>query len=751
MTPSGPIPAERANAPCWTGQGFEIWFFVVLVPATAEREAAALWVRLTRFADGERSDSRIWAVVSRGDRARAQRSLHALDELVVEGVDEPGALRIRVAARAELGHGVSKGECGSILWDLRFEPGEQPVARLPKLPGFVPLGTHSTHPYAEAPVRGFVELDGERIDLSGGRLGQMHIWGTQRVEWLRWAWVPQFEGGGALELTAVAAKAGKTELCSLWAELPPLSIAAPGLSQALRARVSASVPGVLHHAASGPEKRRVVVRVWAEPDGFAGWKYRQLGGGDLCVAQTNLAHCEVEVYRKHGLGLQPESLYRSRTAALEFHGPDDYERFAYVPWDASEASVERAAAPARRGRGPGEPPPGMAGRFVEMTRPRRIVALGLTYRAHAKETASTPDPLVFEKDVDAWTCGDVPLVSPTTEQLRAAALALDGGLHDALRHFGFFPAMLDYEVELGLVLREGLDDVEALAGPGQVALVVANDVSARSLQILGEGQAERLAYWGAAKSLPGFAPTGTHAFVLDRFDLERWPDLQLQTRVNAELRQDSPLSLLMETPRQMLTRVRATCGPLPPNTLLLTGTPAGVAFAVPAWKRALGDRLLDRIGKLRAALVGYATTNRFLRPGDEVEVEIGFLGSIVRRVGTRVLDRDTWIDSDFLAPWSRLVVTEGWRARPEVCPHCGVAASIHAYFDRDPRSGQGTMWAWCSACRRYEHGSLRPPAWWDNEPTLDRECLLSVPALDDHARRLDEHWDRLGARGQAPA
>lgn len=632
------IPAEQANAPRWTGQGFEIWFFVVIVPASEGRERAALWVRLTRFADGDQRDARIWAVVSSEGGVRAQRCILPLESLVVADAGPPGSLRVRVGDETEFGHGTSVGACGTIRWSLRFEAHDQPIARLPSVPGFVPLGTHSTHPYAEALVHGHVELDGERIDLEGGRLTQMHIWGTQRVEWLRWAWVPEFEGGGALELTAVAPKAGKSHLCALWAGLPDGAglpdevIDNTSLTKSLRASVQSIRPGVLHHVGALAGGRRVVVRVWGEPSSFAGWKYRQIGGGDLHVAQTNLGHCELEIYRKAGLGLIPERRLRSRGAALEFHGPDDFDRFAYVPWPASSAIVERPAAPASVGATTGEGEAPGPGAWIATPPPTRIVALGLTYRAHAKETASAPDPLVFTIDPAAWTTGDGPLLRPSSEQLIAAGRVLDPELPTALREFGFLPAMLDYEVEIGLILREGLDEVDALAGPGKLALVVANDLTARSLQILGEGQANRLAWWGAAKSLPGFAPTHARAWAPERFDLDAWPALQLQARVNGELRQDAALGLLQETPRQMLTRVREACGPLPPNTLLLTGTPAGVAFSVPGWKRALGDRLLDRVGKLKAALAGYASSTAFLRPGDEVEVRAGFLGGFVRRV-----------------------------------------------------------------------------------------------------------------------
>lgn len=623
------MSAADGNRPRWSGRGFEIWFFVVLVPG----RDTALWVRMTRFADGAASDSRVWAVVADGGAVTAERAIFPLAELTVED-DERGAPCVRVGG-AELGGGFARGSCGAIRWSLQFT-GEA-ARRLPHVPEFVPLGTRSHHTCAEGQVTGFVEVDGRRVDLDGGAITQMHIWGQRRVEWLRWAWVPRFEGGGALELTAVAPKAGRQHLSALWVRLgegPDAEIIDhTGLLAAVRGRVRASRAGVLHHVAPAPGGRRLVLRVWAEPATFAGWDYRQIGGGDLRVAQSDLARCELEIYRRAGLGWRPERRLRSTCAALEFHGPQAFEGFDYVPWEAREVANKRGEVrPATREH---DSPPG---EWIETPRPAKIVALGLTYRAHAEETASGPDSVVFSIDPAAWTAGDGELVVPSSAQLMAAAASLDPRLPAELAGFGFMPAMLDYEVELGLVLLDGLDDVaelDAFAGGGKVALVVANDVTARSLQILGEGQRDRLAYWSAAKSLPGFMPTTKRAFVPARFELDAWPALRLQTRVNGELRQNSAAALLLETPRQMLTRVRQQCGPLPPGTLLLTGTPAGVAFSVPAWKRKLGERLLDRVGKLRAALGAYTAGAAFLRPGDEVEVSAGFLGGFVRRVDSR--------------------------------------------------------------------------------------------------------------------
>jgi 2-keto-4-pentenoate hydratase/2-oxohepta-3-ene-1,7-dioic acid hydratase in catechol pathway len=270
------------------------------------------------------------------------------------------------------------------------------------------------------------------------------------------------------------------------------------------------------------------------------------------------------------------------------------------------------------------------GEWIDTPRPSHIVALGLTYKAHARETASGLDPVVFTIDASAWTSDARTLARPSSARLLAALARLDAGLPSALaqQQFHFMPAMLDYEVELGLVLLDGLAGPEAIDSLGRVALVVANDVTARSVQILGEGQPDRLAYWTAAKSLPGFAPTGARAWVPERFDLDAWPPLRLETRVNGVIRQDAALELLIETPRQMLSRVSASVGAIAPGTLLLTGTPAGVAFSVPRWKRALGERMLDRFGKLAAALGSYTAQTNFLRPGDVVEVRAGHLGAI---------------------------------------------------------------------------------------------------------------------------
>lgn len=626
------IASALANIPRWSGRGFEIWFFVVLVP-DPER---ALWVRLTRFRDDDCSDARVWAVVSNGGTVTAQREIHPLEAMTCSGTAADVCVRV---AEAQLGHGSSSGRCGHIAWQLAFEAADRVVDRMPTVPAFVPVGTRAVHPHAEAAVTGFIELDGQRLSLDGGLLTQMHIWGRSRVEWLRWAWVPRMRGvagedQGQLELTCVAPKAGKGKICSLWARLCGETFDRTGLLAALRAELVPVRPGVLHHVATRGGMR-LVVRVWADPSSFAGWDYRQIGGGALHVAQSNLAQCEVELYRRAGLGWRPERKLHSCSAALEFHGPDDYPEFSYVGWTEREPRTR-----ARAGESVGDPVPvPVRGTWIDTPAPSNIIALGLTYRAHARETGGETDPVVFHIDPAAWSASERELLQPSSKRLLEALASVESDLPAVLREagFGFMPAMLDYEAELGLLLLDGLADPEAIADletRGRVALLLVNDVTARSVQILGEGQPDRLSYWTAAKSLPGFSPTSSHAFVPARFDLDAWPALRLETRVNGVVRQEAALDLLIETPRQMLKRVYAAMGPLAAGTLISTGTPAGVAFSVPRWKRVLGELMLDRFGKLRAALGIYSASADFLRPGDVVQVRAGWLGTLERVIGS---------------------------------------------------------------------------------------------------------------------
>jgi 2-keto-4-pentenoate hydratase/2-oxohepta-3-ene-1,7-dioic acid hydratase in catechol pathway len=247
--------------------------------------------------------------------------------------------------------------------------------------------------------------------------------------------------------------------------------------------------------------------------------------------------------------------------------------------------------------------------------PARIVALGLTFSDHLRETGekAAPDgPARFERD-PASLVRDGRVRRPTHAQLIAALERLEPGLGAkvAARHDPL-PALLDYEVELGIQLLED----------GRLGWLLVNDVTARTVQILGEGARERMRFWSASKSFPATLVMGDKMLVSDET-----PDLELILRVRGEVRQRARSTALLY-PAAELVRFARTVAPLQPGDLIMTGTPAGVALTVRRWQRALVAPLLGRFGRLEMALRRARKGRRYLEPGDELEMEAGPLGSV---------------------------------------------------------------------------------------------------------------------------
>ena len=206
--------------------------------------------------------------------------------------------------------------------------------------------------------------------------------------------------------------------------------------------------------------------------------------------------------------------------------------------------------------------------------PQKIVCVGLNYRDHAEEQGvDLPErPLLFAK----W---------PNT-------LIADG---DPIR----IPAVtqeVDYEAELGVVIgkrasRVGVDDaLDVVRG-----YVVANDVSARDLQF-SDGQ------WVRGKTLDTFLP------VSELVPASEVPDpqaLPIRAILNGQVMQDSNTSNQIFGVREVISFVSQAIT-LEPGDLIITGTPAGV-------------------GAFRDPKV-------WLKPGDEITIEIDGLGSITNPV-----------------------------------------------------------------------------------------------------------------------
>jgi 5-carboxymethyl-2-hydroxymuconate isomerase len=207
-------------------------------------------------------------------------------------------------------------------------------------------------------------------------------------------------------------------------------------------------------------------------------------------------------------------------------------------------------------------------------RPGKIVAIGLNYMDHAKESGTEPPerPLVFAKFPTA--------VINHEEQIRIPRKLTD---------------RVDWEVELAVVMgREATRVSEEDALSYVRGYTVANDVSARDLQF-SDGQ------WVRAKSLDTFCPLGPRVVELD--DPQ---NLKLATRVNGETMQDSNTSQMIFGVAELISFCSHSFT-LEPGDLILTGTPWGVGeFMDP--KRSLrdGDVVeceIEGIGVLRNPVV----------------------------------------------------------------------------------------------------------------------------------------------------
>jgi 2-keto-4-pentenoate hydratase/2-oxohepta-3-ene-1,7-dioic acid hydratase in catechol pathway len=232
-----------------------------------------------------------------------------------------------------------------------------------------------------------------------------------------------------------------------------------------------------------------------------------------------------------------------------------------------------------------------------VTAPARVVAQAVNYRSHATDSGFDPDtvpPAFFRK----------------------ASHSITGPTGDIIRPDGV--RFLDYEVELGLVIGADLPVGTAVAetdlGRYVAALVTANDVSARQVQLTKTQFYE-------AKSYPTFTPVGPWLTLVDAEDLARLSSLRLTLRVNGETRQDSTAAEMIVRPARALTLL-SRFQPMAPGDLLLTGTPGGTALKAPGTITGKLAGLLPPATRWKLFFKREAANPRYLRDGDVITATI---------------------------------------------------------------------------------------------------------------------------------
>jgi 2,4-didehydro-3-deoxy-L-rhamnonate hydrolase len=237
--------------------------------------------------------------------------------------------------------------------------------------------------------------------------------------------------------------------------------------------------------------------------------------------------------------------------------------------------------------------------LAPVTTDQQFICQGVNYRSHVEESglrlSDFPFNTIFTKAPSCITAADAPVVRPAHVQL------------------------LDYEVELGLVVRAAVP-VGTQVGSGDLSqwlagVTIVNDLSARDVQ-LPQGQFYK------GKSYRGFGPVGPTLVLLTPQEWARWPELHMRLAVNGQTRQDAYCAEMIHGPAATLTEL-AALQDLNPGDLIATGTPAGCAARAPGkLVMFILKHFMSDAGKWRAFIGKGRSNPAYLRPGDRISAAI---------------------------------------------------------------------------------------------------------------------------------
>lgn len=211
-----------------------------------------------------------------------------------------------------------------------------------------------------------------------------------------------------------------------------------------------------------------------------------------------------------------------------------------------------------------------------VTSPNKIICVGLNYRKHAEETGSPiPEyPILFNKFNNTLTGHQKDIAIPVVTD------------------------KLDYECELVIVIGKKAKYVSKEKALDHVfGYCCVNDLSARDLQL-------RTPQWLLGKTCDDFSPLGPYLVTADEVGDPN--QLDIQTIVNGEVRQHSNTSDMIFHCDEVVSYISQHMT-LVPGDIILTGTPEGVVMGYPPEKQV------------------------YLKPGDEVSIEIENLGKLTNR------------------------------------------------------------------------------------------------------------------------
>jgi 2-keto-4-pentenoate hydratase/2-oxohepta-3-ene-1,7-dioic acid hydratase in catechol pathway len=250
----------------------------------------------------------------------------------------------------------------------------------------------------------------------------------------------------------------------------------------------------------------------------------------------------------------------------------------YADAESFIAAGEKALASARAAIGKQSSVPLSSVQLLSpLLHPPRIFCVGLNYLDHATESkmAVQAVPTIFMKLPSAITGPDSDIVLPSNS------------------------TQPDYEAELAVVIGRTARNItrdnwrECVFG-----YTILNDVSARDVQLA-------TSQWTLGKSFPTFCPIGPCVVTAD--ELTNPHSLDVRLTIDGEtMQQANTRDLIFDIPA-VLGYISAIV-PLQPGDIVSTGTPHGVGLG--------------------------RTPPRWMRPGEEVVIEIGGIGRLVNKTVT---------------------------------------------------------------------------------------------------------------------
>ena len=212
-----------------------------------------------------------------------------------------------------------------------------------------------------------------------------------------------------------------------------------------------------------------------------------------------------------------------------------------------------------------------------ITRPSKIICVGLNYSLHAKESGlAVPElPIIFMKATSSLSGPFDEILIPKNSE------------------------KTDWEVELAVVIGKKANYVDIHEAMDFVAgYCIHNDVSERDFQLHQGGQ------WVKGKSADSFAPLGP--YLVTKNEIKDPHNLRLWLKLNGQIMQDGNTSDLVFNIPFLISHISQYMSLLP-GDVISTGTPSGVGMGLkPPQYLKEGDELeygIDGLGIAKQMVV----------------------------------------------------------------------------------------------------------------------------------------------------